>query len=319
MAESATAAAPAEGSAGAPWRGRNRITLAKWAVGLAFWGWVLLRWLNDWLGGVLVPPGEPFLQAAVFTGLEAGVPDAIPVVNDALVGLAFAVEFLPRLVNAMWLTVILTVVSIAIGFVIAVPLAAARVYGRVWAVVSLAYVELLRGTPLLAQLFVLYYGLPWLPTFFRELPWVGAGFLPGQAVFVAVVGFTLNSAAYQAEYIRGAIESVDTRQLQAARAVGLDQVEGIRFVVLPQALRYAIPGWTNELVYLIKYSSLAAFITVPELFQAAGRIASQNYRYTALFVIAGILYLGLVITATNVMERVGETVSIPGVGTAAER
>jgi polar amino acid transport system permease protein len=186
-------------------------------------------------------------------------------------------------------------------------------------VAALAYVELLRGTPLLAQLFVLYYGLPWLPTFFRELPGVGGGFLPGQAVFVAVVGFTLNSAAYQAEYIRGAIESVDPDQLTAARSVGLSQVEGIRFVVLPQALRYAIPGWTNELVYLIKYSSLAAFITVPELFQAAGRVASQNYRYTALFLIAAVLYLGLVVTATNVMEHVGRVVSIPGVSGSAGR
>ena len=300
-------------------RARSRRTLAKYLAGLVFWGWVVARWCNDWFGGVLVPPGRAFVPPSAFTGLAAAVPDAVPLVAGALDALAFAFEFLPALVNALWLTVVLTAVSIALGFLLAVPLSAARVYGRLTAWLALGYVELLRGTPLLAQLFVLYYGFPWLAAFFRELPGVGTGVVPGQAVFVAIVGFTLNSAAYQAEYIRGAIESVDPGQLLAARSVGLSQVEGIRFVVLPQALRYAIPGWTNELVYLIKYSSLAAFITVPELFRVAQNIASTNYRYTALFVLSGLLYLGVVVTATNLMESVARAVSIPGLGAAGGR
>ena len=294
---------------------RSRGTLAKYAAGFVFWGWILLRWLNDWSGGVFVPARQAFVPPSLFRGVAAGV----PVVGAAFEALAFGFEYVPALVNALWLTIVLTVVGIAFGFVLAVPLAAARVYGRLSARVSVTYVELLRGTPLLAQLFVLYYGLPWLARFFRELPWVGQGVIPGQAVFVAIIGFTLNSAAYQAEYIRGAIESVDPGQLVAARSVGLSQVEGIRFVVLPQALRYAIPGWTNELVYLVKYSSLAAFVTVPELFRAAQSIASTNYRYTSMFVLAAVLYLGVVVTATNLMEYVGRRVSIPGISGAGNR
>ncbi|ESP90157.1 amino acid ABC transporter permease [Candidatus Halobonum tyrrellensis] len=284
-------------------------TLATYLAGALFWGWIFLRWLNDWSGGVFVPARQAFVPPSLFRGVAAGV----PVVGGAFEALAFAFEYAPALVNALWLTVVLTVVSIALGFVIAVPLAASRVYGRVSAWVSVAYIELLRGTPLLAQLFVLYYGFPWLTRFFRGLPGVGQGVLPGQAVFVAVIGFTLNSAAYQAEYIRGAIESVAPGQLVAARSVGLSRVEGVRFVVLPQALRYAIPGWTNELVYLVKYSSLAAFITVPELFRAAQNIASSNYRYTSMFVLAAVLYLGVVVTATNLMEYVGRRVAVPGI------
>jgi len=298
---------------------RTRRSLAKLVVGVAFWAWVVLRWLNDWAGGVVVPRQQPFVPPSLFTGLANGVPDVVPFVADALGAVAFAVEFLPTLVDAFWLTIVLTGVATVLGFCIAVPLAGARVYGRLSAWLALGYVELFRGTPLLAQLFVLYYGLPWLPAFFRELPWVGAGFLPGQAVFVAILGFTLNSAAYQAEYIRGAVESVDPGQLLAARSVGLSRIQGIRFVVFPQALRYAIPGWTNELVYLIKYSSLAAFITVPELFQAAQGIASTNYRYTALFVLSGLLYLALVVTATTLMEYVGNAVSVPGVSGTGSR
>lgn len=319
MAEGRAGAATAFHRARARVGSRDAATLAKYAAGALFWGWIVLRWLNDWFGGVVVPPGQAFVPPSAFVGAEAAVPDAVPVVDSVLTSLAFAAEFLPTLANALWLTLVLTVVSITLGFVIAVPLAAARVYGRATAWASLAYVELFRGTPLLAQLFVLYYGLPWLSAFFRGLPGVGDGLLPGQAVFVAIIGFTLNSAAYQAEYIRGAVESVDPNQLVAARAVGLSQVGGIRYVVLPQALRFAIPGWTNELVYLIKYSSLAGFIVVPELFKAANDLASQNYRYTALFVLAALLYVGVVVTATDVMEYVDGAVSVPGVGGSTTR
>jgi len=81
-------------------------------------------------------------------------------------------------------------------------------------------------------------------------------------------------------------------------------VETIYYVVLPQGLRYAIPSWTNEFVYLIKYSSLAAFITVPELYYRADQIASETFRYTLIFVVTGLTYLALVLTASKLMERV---------------
>lgn len=289
----------------------------------AFWGWLLLRWLNNWLlpAGVGVPPGEPFVDP---NGVRAlGVVVEIDLVAFTvrvdLAGLfdsfAFAVEFLPALADGAWLTVVLTVVSIALGFVIAVPLSVARVYGRYSAYLSLAYTELLRGTPLLAQLFVLYYGLN-LSQYVRGLPL--EGLFPGPAVYVATLGFVLNSAAYQAEYIRTALLSVDERQLRAARAVGLSQLEGIRFVALPQGLRYAIPGWSNELVYLIKYSSLAAFVTVPELFNVANAIASDNLEYTSIFTLVALIYLGLVISAANLTERLERAVSVPGIGASSE-
>jgi len=290
--------------------GRSHAGTLKYVVGAILWGWVLLRWGNDWLGGVIVPPGQPFVPPATF----AAVGEVVPVLSGVANGLAFAVQYLPNLMNGMWVTVILTVVSITLGFPLAVALAAARSYGHYTGWLALGFVELFRGTPLLAQLFVLYYGLPWLPAFFRNLPFVGQGFVPAQAVWVAIVGFILNSAAYQGEYIRGAIDSVDPGQLEAGRAVGLSQFGSIRYVVLPQALRYAIPGWTNELVYLIKYSSLAAFITVPELLYRAQSFASETYRYTALFVFAGVLYLGLVITASSLMGSVEARVAIPGLG-----
>lgn len=276
---------------------------AKRILGGVFWVWLCFRWVNDWFGGIVVPPEQPLLSPAWFSFFQP---------------LAFAVEYLPALASAAWATVLLTCVAIALGFPIAIVLAAARVYGRVTSWLALVYIELIRGTPLLAQLFVLYYGLR-LTEFIRSIPGVGEGVIPAQAFWVAIIGLTINSAAYQAEYFRGAIQSVDRGQLQAARALGLSQTRGILHVVLPQGVRYAIPSWTNELVYLIKYSSLAAFITVPELFERTESFASETYEYLPLFTLAGLLYLVFVLTATNLMDTIERRVAIPGVGGEGRR
>jgi len=291
-----------------------------------FWGWLAVRWVNDFLlpEAIAFPrdqpfvPVEPVAAAADYLGSVAASLGPVGAPVDVLAGLAGFVAgslpHLPALARGAWLTIVLTVGGMALGFVLAVPLSVGRVYGgRGLRWLSLSYTELVRGTPLLAQLFVLYFGLP-LTQVIRELPGVGAGPIPAQAFWVAVIGFTLNSAAYQAEYIRSALESVDAGQLTAARAVGLSRTEGIRYVVLPQGLRYAIPGWSNELVYLIKYSSLAAFITVRELFFQAEAIANDTFRYTELFLLAALFYLALVISASVFMSWVEARTTIPGIG-----
>ncbi|MDT3436260.1 amino acid ABC transporter permease [Haloarcula sp. 1CSR25-25] len=291
-----------------------------------FWTWLVVRWTNDFLlDGALIERDTSFFPTAPFEAVAATLggiasnlgPVGVPVgwVAGFFEFLAASIPYLPPLATGVWATVLLTVLGIALGFVIAVPLSVARVYGgSATRSVALGYTELFRGTPLLAQLFVLYFATP-LTAYIRELPTVGAGFIPAQAFWVAVIAFTLNSAAYQSEYIRSALNSVPEGQLTAARSIGLSKVGGIRHVVLPQGLRYAIPGWSNELVYLIKYSSLASFITVRELFERTDAIASETYRYTELFVLAGLLYLALVISASLLMEYVEGRVAIPGLGT----
>ncbi|WP_353634276.1 amino acid ABC transporter permease [Halobacterium sp. NMX12-1] len=305
---------------------RSTQRLARDGILAAFWLWFGARLLNDWFGGVLVPRGQPFFDpqpvadaSTALNEVAAGlgvVGTPVGWVASALGSVSFAMTYLPDLAAGAWLTVVLTTLGIAFGLVLAVPLAAARVYGRVTHWIALAFIELIRGTPLLAQLFVLYYALP-LSGWIGNVPFVGSSIVPPQAVWVAVIGFTINSAAYQAEYIRGSIEGVDPGQLTAARAVGLSQLEGIRYVVLPQALRFAIPSWTNELVYLAKYSSLASFITVTELFHAVEEAAYENYRFLDLFLLAAVVYVLLVLSATTTMEWVRQRVAIPGVGGSA--
>lgn len=279
--------------------------------GSLFWGWLVASWVNRWFGGVVVPVGEPFVQPST---VEAALA-TLPVLATYAEPIGFIVGISPDMARGAWLTIVITAVSLFIGFFIAVPLAVSRVYGRYTAYLSLVYTELLRGTPLLAQLFVLHYGL----NLGGYVPPALSGVFPRNVVWVAIIGFTLNGAAYQAEYIRGALESVADGQITAGRAIGLSKLETIYYVVLPQGLRYAIPSWTNEFIYLIKYSSLAAFITVPELYYRADQIAASTFRYTLIFAVTGLMYLALVLTAAKIMQAVESRVAIPGLGASTER
>ncbi|MFC6837597.1 amino acid ABC transporter permease [Halomarina ordinaria] len=311
---------------------RSRLSLPSWGqvgfvAGVLFWAWLVVRWLALWVG-YTEPffPAGPFERAAEGLTVDAevigGTTGALARPADIAAGLlswcgdvagfvAIGVTSLPDLAAGAWVTVVLTVAGILLGLPIAIALSVARIYGgRLTRALSLGYIELIRGTPLLAQLFVVYYGLN-LSQYFRDLT---VGVLPSAAVWVAIVGFTVNSAAYQAEYIRAAVESVDEGQLTAARSIGLSRLDGIRYVVLPQGLRYAIPGWTNELVYLIKYSSLATFITVVELFTEGEAIANATFRYQDVYILLGLFYLALVLSATVFMDRVERAVAIPGLG-----
>lgn len=323
--------------------GRRRVVVT--VVGVVFWTWLLFRWAAhngplDWLFTALGRPEliasetsitnrQPWVPPAPFeaAAMQArSVAEGVGAVGQPvewlawlLELLAFAAESAPALAAGAFITVYLTLASMLLGLLIAVPLSVSRVYGgRLLAGLSLAYTELIRGTPLLAQLFLFYYALP-LAGWFDGLWFVGAGPVPRAAVFVAIVGFTVNSSAYQAEYIRAALLSVEEGQLLAGRSVGLSKLQGIRHIVLPQGLRYAIPGWTNEFVYLIKYSALAAFITVPEMFRQGRIIASDTFRVTDMYVILAVLYLALVLTTALAMTQLERAVSIPGLGASTER
>lgn len=324
-------------------RGRKKVVTA--VVGGALWLWLLARWAvhNTLLDRLFTAVGLPdLIRSEVRVGeREPWIPAApFEAVADALGGVAAAagpagvlVEWLawpfevaafatstgPALAEGAFVTVYLTVISMALGLVIAVPLAVTRIYGGpVSSRLSLAYTELIRGTPLLAQLFFFYFGLP-LAGIVGSFEVMELSGMPRTAAVVAIIAFTINSSAYQAEYIRAALQSVDEGQLTAARSVGLSKLAGIRHVVLPQGLRFAIPGWTNEFVYLIKYSSLAAFITVPEMFRRARDIGSDTFQYTEIYVVVGVCYLGLVLTTALAMQRLEDRVALPGVGRSAGR
>ena len=178
-------------------------------------------------------------------------------------------------------TIPLTLLSFALGLALGLVTAVARLFGPT-PVSALArfYVWIIRGTPLLVQLFVIFYGLPSIGVLLDAFP-------------AALIGFTLNVGAYTSEIIRAAISSVSKGQWEAAYSTGMNWEQAMRRTILPQAARVSVPPLSNSFISLVKDTSLAAAITVPELFQAAQRIVATTYEPLILYIQAALIYLVL--------------------------
>ena len=214
----------------------------------------------------------------------------------------FVVENLPRFLGGAWLTVQLAVISCAIGLVLAVPVALARLSRNRWLRgLSTTYIFFFRGTPLLAQLFLIYYGSGQFRTaldavglwsFFRD-PW-----------FCALLTLTLNGCAYTSEILRGAIHAIPRGEIEAADALGLTWRMRLRLIILPRALRIGWPAYSNEVVYQIQATSLVSIITVMEITGVARTVGSRDFTFFEAFGLAAVLYLILVYGFIYVSRRV---------------
>lgn len=206
----------------------------------------------------------------------------------------------PRMLEGLLVTVELVVISVAIGSVLAVPVALARLSSsRVLRAVSFGYVYFFRGTPLLAQLFLVYYGSGQFRSFFQSL---GMWWFFREAFYCAVLAFTLNTAAYQAEILRGAIRSVPHGQSEAAAALGLRPYQAFIKVIVPQALIVALRPLGNEIILMIKGSAVASVVTVFDLMGATRLAFSRSFDISVYFW-AAVLYLILVESLRRVWNR----------------
>jgi len=172
--------------------------------------------------------------------------------------------------------------GLSLGFVIALMRLSSR---RVLQMVARTYVSFIRGTPLLVQLFVIYYGLAQFGLRLDPIP-------------SALIGLSLNVAGYTGEILRAAIASIDKGQWEASRALGLSWSQTMRLVILPQAMRVALPPLGNSFISLVKDTSLAATIQVPELFRQAQLITARTFQIFTMYLTAAILYW-LISTALN--------------------
>ncbi len=194
--------------------------------------------------------------------------------------LQLMLDSLPTLLwAALIFTAPLTLLSFVLGLIVGLLTALARLFGpKPLVAVARFYVWIFRGTPLLVQLFLIFYGLP------------SAGILL-DAFTAALIGFTLNVGAYSSEIIRAVIASVPKGQWEAAYSIGMTWSQAMRRTILPQAARTAVPPLSNTFISLVKDTSLAAAITVPEMFQAAQRIVATTYEPLILYIEAALLYL----------------------------
>ncbi len=197
----------------------------------------------------------------------------------------------PLLSGAIRGTIPLTLISFAVGLVIALVVALARLSRRrVVSGIARGYISLIRGTPLLVQLFIIFYALPSLGLVIDPFP-------------SAVVAFSLNVGGYAAETIRAAILSVPKGQWEAAATVGMDHTTTLRRVVLPQAVRVAVPPLSNTFISLVKDTSLASTILVTELLRKAQEIAAPTYEFMTLYSLAAVIYWLICLVLSTLQGR----------------
>ncbi|MFX1324702.1 MAG: amino acid ABC transporter permease [Promethearchaeota archaeon] len=224
-------------------------------------------------------------------------------------------RFLVGFLTTMWLYGW----ALMYGFFLGLFLSILRQYGGgLFSRVATGYIELIRGTPLIAQLFFLFYGLNvpvgrWnlltkFTLFGEEITFV---FLNSRILF-GILALSLNSAAYQAEYLRGAIMSVGTGQLLAAQSLGMSRWGGIRHIVLPQALRRVIPAWSNEAAYLPKYTVVVSLIGTTELFGQAKTIVSDTFISLLTYIIVAIIFLVTIALISKGLDLLHKRTGIPG-------
>jgi octopine/nopaline transport system permease protein len=212
----------------------------------------------------------------------------------------FLWQTLERLVPGIPLLFQLVTLSLAMGFVLAVLVALARLsplapLNRVAA----GYVFLFRGTPLLVQIFLIYYGLGQFAEIRDSFLWP---FLR-QPYWCAILALTLNTGAYGGEIMRGGIQSVPWGQVEAARVCGMSGLLLMRRIILPIALRQALPAYGNEMILMVKATSLASTVTLMEVTGIAHRIISETYRAVEVFVVAGSIYLLINFVLTRAVRK----------------
>jgi len=212
------------------------------------------------------------------------------------------IESLPRLLGGTLITLQITALSVLIGFCLAIPLAVLRVSPRrLLNLPVYAFTFYFRGTPLLVQIFLIYYGSGQFQGFLDS---VGLWSLFQSAWFCAVLSLTLNTAAYSTEIFRGGIQGVPTGEIEAARACGMSGLRLYRRIIIPRAIRIAWPAYTNEVIFLLQASSLVSIITVMDLTGVAREIAARSFAFYEIYIFAAVIYIIVVYGVLWVFKRI---------------
>ncbi|MGZ4160835.1 MAG: amino acid ABC transporter permease, partial [Neobacillus sp.] len=187
-------------------------------------------------------------------------------------------SFLPLLKGAIFYTIPLTLITFVIGLIFAVLTALARIsHSKILQSIARVYVSAIRGTPLLVQLFIIFYGLPTIGVTLDSYT-------------AAIIGFSLSVGAYGSEIIRAAIISIPKGQWEAGYSIGMSYSQVLRRIILPQAARVSVPPLSNSFISLVKDTSLASLVLLTEMFRKAQEIASTNYEYLLVYTEAALIY-----------------------------
>lgn len=212
--------------------------------------------------------------------------------------LEFYSEAFMQMLSGVPLTLQLAASSIVFGAILALLFAMMRLSGvAVLDWIARLYVFVFRGTPLLVQIFIIYYGLSQFPAIRYSFLWP----ILREPYWCAIIALTLNNAAYASEIIRGGLLSVPSGQIEAAKACGMSRFTCFRRIVMPLAIRQALPGYGNEMISMVKATSLASIITLMEVTGIAAKLIAETYRAIEVFVIAGAIYLAINFVLTRAL------------------
>ncbi len=212
----------------------------------------------------------------------------------------FNTKYVPKFFDGFIVTIMLVSVSLILGALISIPVTAMRMSkSTILRGIAYCYVYFFRGTPLLAQAFLVYYGAGSFRPFFQD---IGLWWFFRDAWYCAVFAFSLNTSAYQAEILRGAIQSVPRGQWEAARSMGIPNYIAFVRVILPQALITALRPYGNEIILMIKGSAIASIITVFDIMGEVRRAYSRSYDFQA-YIWAAVMYLVLVESLRRLWDR----------------
>ena len=216
-------------------------------------------------------------------------------------GLTAVVEGLPYILGGVWVTLTVVAGALAMGLILGTFLSIAHVYGnKMVRMFTGIYVWFFRGVPLLVLLFLFYFGL------------LDALHLDLSAFLVSIVVLGLISSAYQSQILRGAILSLPEGQLKAARAIGMSDTKAIVFIILPQAFRLSIPGWSNEYTIIMKNSAVTYALGVAEIMARANHVAARTYQHFWLYLLAGFIFLALTYAGTKLLGILQKKIAIKG-------
>lgn len=214
------------------------------------------------------------------------------------------VNYGPSLAEAFKLTLELSFISFLLGFLGGIALATLNLLSPKHLKIFIRIlIDLIRGTPMTVQLFFIYYALP---TFGIKLdPFISA-----------LIAMSINSSVYQSEYLRTAINSIPRTQWEAALSLGFTKFSSWIHIVIHQVLRIALPALTNELIYIIKFSSIAYFVTLPELVYVAELIGSKTFAYIEVYMVVAFFYITVAFILSEIMEHIYKKLSVQGLTTS---
>nr|WP_150304734.1 ABC transporter permease [Pseudomonas saliphila] len=209
--------------------------------------------------------------------------------------------WLPQLWEGTLVTLELVGLAVLIGLILAIPLGLGRA-SRHWYIraVPYSYIFFFRGTPLILQLFLVYYGLSQFAVVRDSMFWPYLR----EPYWCALITMTLHTAAYIAEILRGAIQAVPPGEVEAARALGMSRSQALQYIILPRAIRIGLPAYGNEVILMLKASAVVYTVTLMDLMGVVRTINSRTYQFELFFLVAGLIYLTITILFTQVFKLV---------------